>query len=359
MNVILTKLIRVDPLNPDLNAIRICCEAAHRGAIFVFPTETVYGLGAYAFDEKAVKRIFIAKGRPIDNPLIVHIANARQLEEVVDEIPETLNKLLRSVWPSPLTVILRKRPSVPKVVTAGLETVAVRMPAHPVALKLIECIGPVAAPSANISGRPSPTTSHHILIDMYGRVDIILDAGDTFFGVESTIVDLTSTPPKLLRPGPIPVEKLCEILGTEIEVPPVARGLCESSKALAPGMKYRHYAPQTKLIVAECQNYQRVDLCAKRLAETIRREYIDKGVKVVVIASKETKHIYESQGIKTLVIGSRSNLYEVAKNLFTVLREVDRLGVDLAVAEGFEEYGIGLAIMNRLRKASGYNMIRI
>ncbi len=357
--MILTKLIRVDPLKPDENAIRACCDAAHRGAIFVFPTETVYGLGAYALLPEAVKRIFIAKGRPLDNPLIVHIANLDQLSDIVVEIPEIAWKLMRVVWPGPLTLILKKGPKIPKEVTAGLETVAVRMPAHPVALKLIECIGPVAAPSANISGRPSPTTSHHVLLDMYGRADVILDAGDTFFGVESTILDLTTDPPTLLRPGPLPVEKLREVLGTEIRIPPPARGLTESGVALAPGMKYRHYAPQTKLIVAECSEHSDVLSCARKIADIVRDHYLSKGMKVAIIASRETAHMYAPIGVKVVVVGSRSNLYEVAKNLFSALREVDRLGVDIAIAESFEERGIGLAIMNRLRKASGYTILRI
>ncbi len=357
--MILTKLIHVDPLNPDENAIHICCDAAHRGAIFVFPTETVYGLGAYALHPEAVKRIFIAKGRPLDNPLIVHIANLDQLSDIVAEIPEIAWKLVRVAWPGPLTLILKKGPKIPKEVTAGLETIAVRMPAHPVALKLIECIGPVAAPSANISGRPSPTTSHHILLDMYGRVDIILDAGDTFFGVESTILNLTTDPPTLLRPGPLPVEKLREILGTEIRIPPPARGLAESSIALAPGMKYRHYAPQTKLMIAECGEHSDALSCSRKIADIIRDLYLSKGMKAAIIASRETAHIYASIGAKIIVVGSRSNLYEVAKNLFSALREVDRLGVDIAIAESFEERGIGLAIMNRLRKASGHTILRI
>lgn len=231
------------------------------------------------------------------------------------------------------------------------------MPAHPVALKLIECVGPIAAPSANISGRPSPTEPHHIYVDMFGRADIIIDAGDAFFGVESTIVDFTVDPPRLLRPGAFPHEKISEIIGRELAIPNFARGLSESVIALAPGMKYRHYAPQTPLLVVEANDYSNLKTYIDQFAEKVKE--ICQGKKCVLIASRETAESYKVLGFNVLIIGSRNNLYEIAKNLFNVLRELDRLGVDLGIAEGFPETGIGMAIMNRLRKASGYRIVRI
>jgi len=354
----ITKVYIVDPLNPREDVIESCCEdVKKRGAIVVFPTETVYGLGAYVFNANAVRKIFIAKGRPPDNPLIIHVTGIDQVYEVAEDIPDIVLKIARTAWPGPLTVILKKRREVPPEVSGGLPTVAVRVPAHPVALKLIECVGPIAAPSANISGRPSPTEPHHVYVDMFGRADIILDAGETFFGIESTIVDLTSDPPKLLRPGAFPYEKLVEIVGRKIVVPDVAKGLKESSIALAPGMKYKHYAPRTPLLVVEAEDYSDIDGYAKKVLEVAEERCRDR--KCVLLASKETEWIYREKGFTTLIIGSRYNIYEIAKNLFSVLRDLDRLGVDLGIVEGFPEIGLGLAVMNRLRKASGYNIVRV
>lgn len=353
----ITKVYRVDPLNPDETTIKSCCKEVREGRIIVFPTETVYGLGAYVFDVNAVRKVFLAKGRPPDNPLIVHIASLKQLEEVAEDIPEDLIRVSKVVWPGPITFILKRGASVPREVSGGLNTVAVRMPGHPVALKLIECVGPIAAPSANISGRPSPTEPHHVYVDMFGRVDIILDAGETFFGVESTIVDMASDPPKILRPGPFPYEKISDIIGKQVEIPEFARGLREGNIALAPGVKYRHYAPKTRLLVVEADDYDKLDFYSAKVLEVVR-EKCD-SIRCAVIASKETLDVYRDIDVKIIVIGSRGNLYEVARNLFKVLREVDRLGVDLGIVEGFPESGIGLAIMNRLRKASGFNVVKV
>ena len=356
--MIITKIFKVDALNPDEDIIMECCRMVLEGKIVAFPTETVYGLGASAFNSMAVRRIFIAKGRPLDNPLIVHISKLNHLEEIAEDTPEEVWKLIKKVWPGPLTVILKKNRRVVKEVTAGLDTVAVRMPAHPVALKLIDCSTPLAAPSANLSGRPSPTSGHHVVLDMYGRADAIIDAGETFFGVESTIINLVTDPPILLRPGPIPVEILRNILGKEIVISNVARGLMEGKIALAPGMKYRHYAPQTRIILIESKDYR--DLV--RYASIVKSkaiEFIRQGLRIAIIASRETAPMYRDIEAKILIIGSRENMYEVAKNLFSILREVDKLAVDIAIAEGFPEESIGLAIMNRLRKASGYTIIRV
>lgn len=353
----ITKVFLVDPLNPDESTIRQCCKIVMNGAIVVFPTETVYGLGAYIFNTNAVRKVFLAKGRPVDNPLIVHIANMDQINEVVEEIPDVLGKIMEKIWPGPLTIILKKRSEVPSEVSGGLPTVAIRMPAHPVALKLIECTGPIAAPSANISGRPSPTEPHHVYVDMFGRADIILDAGDTFFGIESTIVDLAADPPRVLRPGVIPPDKISSIIGKEIVIPEFARGLTESFVALAPGTKYKHYAPQTPLLIVEADEYSDLELYTQKVINVIKN--ICHKNKCAIIASRETAYLYESLKVTTIVIGSRNNLYEVAKNLFSTLRKLDILGVSLGIVEGFPEIGIGIAIMNRLRKASGYKIIRV
>ena len=350
LELVKTKIFCVDPSNPDERAIEICCEILLSGGIVVFPTETVYGLGASAFNGYAIKKIFIAKNRPMNNPLIVHIANKKQLYEVVEEVPKEIEKALDILWPGPVTFLFRKSGRVAPEATAGLPTVAVRMPAHPVALKLIECAGPLVAPSANISGRPSPTTGFHALMDMFGRVDAVIDSGETIYGVESTVIDTLSKPMRLLRPGATPVEKVAEILKQEIVVPPESRGLGEYEEALAPGMKHRHYAPETPIILVEGED-------TKKVAEEINkimREYIEKGKKVALILSKETAETLKDAETKAKVIvyGSKRNMFEIAKNIFKTLRELDRIGVDIAIAEGIEEKGLGLAVMNRLRKAS-------
>ncbi|ADM27162.1 translation factor SUA5 [Ignisphaera aggregans DSM 17230] len=356
--MVLTKVHSVDPLNPDEDIIDRCCKAILNGAIIVFPTETVYGLGAYVYNVEAVRKIFIAKSRPMDNPLIVHISKIDQLYEIAIDVPEIVNIIAENFWPGPLTILLRKNRSVPKEVSGGLDTVAVRMPAHPVALKLIDCSGPIAAPSANISGRPSPTSPYHVLVDMFGRADIILDAGETFFGVESTIIDILSDPPKLLRPGAMPIEKIEEVLNKRIEIPVFALGYKESEKALAPGMKYKHYAPKTPLIIAKSRDYTD----CRRYAEKVKKiamDLIARGRNIAVVASTETADIYIDLNIKIFVLGSRKNLFEIAKNLFGVLRELDRSGVDMAIVEGYPEKGIGITIMNRLIKASGYRVVDV
>ncbi len=358
IGMVLTKVYSVDPLNPDENVIHSCCRSLLNGAIIVFPTETVYGLGAYIYNVDGIKKIFIAKGRPMDNPLIVHISRIDNLYEIAIDIPEIVNSIVESFWPGPLTILLKRNPRIPKEVSGGMDTIAIRMPGHPVALKLIDCSGPIAAPSANISGRPSPTSTHHVLVDMFGRADIILDAGETFFGIESTIIDIQSTPPRLLRPGAIPVEKVEEVIGQRIEISISALGYKESEKALAPGMKYKHYAPKTPLLVVISKEYSNIREYAERVRAVIR-DFLARGRRVAVISSIETMDIYRDLNIRIFTIGSRKNLFEVAKNLFSVLRELDRSGVDIAIAEGYPEKGIGIAIMNRLIKASGYRVVEV
>ncbi len=354
-----TRVIKVNPINPDEKSIAEAANVIRDGGLVVFPTETVYGLGANAYDSRAVIKIFKVKERPMDNPLIVHICKLSELEDAASEIPREAYIIAKKLWPGPVTVIVWKSNRIPHEVTAGLPTVAIRMPAHPVALKLIELSGVlIAAPSANLAGRPSPTTPEHVIKDMYGRVDIILDAGETLFGVESTIIDVTRKPPVLLRPGPIPVEDLERILGIKIKIPAFARGVMEAEKALSPGVKYRHYAPDTPMVLVEAEDYSDFEKYALKVIEIAKRHSL-KGLKTCILASTETRNYYIKAGFRVLSLGSRRNLYEVAKNLFKTLRKLDELRVDIAICEGFEEKGLGLTIMNRLRKASGYNIIRV
>ncbi|MEM1584451.1 MAG: L-threonylcarbamoyladenylate synthase [Nitrososphaerota archaeon] len=352
-----TKVIEIDPSSPKTEYILEAARVIKEGGLVIFPTETVYGLGADALNSLAVRKIFYVKNRPLDNPLIVHISNLDQLEILSSDLSEDVCRLAEKFWPGPLTVIIRKSEKVPDEVSAGLETIAVRMPAHPVALKLIELSEtPIAAPSANPAGRPSPTSGEHVKRDMMGKVDVIIDSGETLFGVESTIIDMTRNLPVLLRPGALPVEEVQRMLNKEIIIPESARGLIEASEAIAPGMKYRHYAPSKPLHVVETRDYGNLERYSLEVFKHVKG-LIDKGVKVVLLSTVETTQYY--RGVKTLNLGSRKNLFEVARNLYKLLREIDELDIDIAVSEGFEEKGLGLTIMNRLRKASGYNIITI
>lgn len=356
-----TRVVKIDPENIDHELV---CEAARvlkSGGLVVFPTETVYGLGAVISRVDAVKRIYVVKGRPMDNPLIVHVDGIDMFRELVVDPPEYLLKLAEKLWPGPFTIVWwKKRDKVPDEVTAGLPKVAIRSPAHPVALELIKCCGEaIAAPSANRSGKPSPTTAKHVIDDLYGLVEVIIDSGETLYGVESTIVDFTVDPPRLLRPGAMPVEEIEGILGKKIEIPDFARGLREAGKAEAPGMRYRHYAPEARLVVVETDDYRtRLPDVVAKIREIIHREW-GRHKRVAVICSSETCSEYSDLGVIVLDIGSRDNMFVVARNLFKTLRRLDELGVEFAVVEGFEEKGLGLAVMNRLRKASGYNIVRV
>lgn len=356
------RIYRVDPINPDTNIIRDAGDYVRHGGLVAFPTETVYGLGADTFNGNACLNIFKAKGRPPDNPLIVHITGPDELGRVAINVPEFVWQAVRKAWPGPLTLILPKAPDVPKEVTAGRNTVAVRAPAHPVALALIKWSGtPIAAPSANKSGRPSPTLAEHVIED-YKDDDvemIILDAGPTFFGVESTILDITRKPPVLLRPGPFTLEELRSLFNMDIIVPEFARGLGEANAALAPGMKYRHYAPRTKLILIECDNYDGL----VKLLHDVTIDHLNKSLRAALLITRETAETLstnypEISDLPIILLGSRKNLYTIAASLFDSLRNLDKLNVDVGIVEGVEEKGIGLAIMNRLRKASGFSIVK-
>ncbi|AKG38232.1 translation factor Sua5 [Infirmifilum uzonense] len=351
-----TLILKVDPQNPSINVIREAARILAEGGLVAFPTETVYGLGAAADIREAVLKIFKVKNRPPDNPLILHLADPEWLPRVSRNIPSYAYKLIEKFWPGPLTLILPKAEQVLSEVTAGLPKVAVRVPAHRVAQLLIKELGkPVAAPSANRSGRPSPTHARHVIEDFNGQIDAIIDAGETLHGVESTILDITLWPPVLLRPGAIPIEEIEMTLGVKVTVPEFARGIRESEEAIAPGTKYRHYAPMAEMILVEAEDYKNLDKLVEKVKE-IALKKISRGVKVGILCSDETAHRYEGLGL-VVSLGPRSDSFIIARNLFKALRSMDELGVEFIVAEGFEEKGLGLTVMNRLRKASGHNVV--
>ena len=331
--------------------IKEAAEVIKNGGVVAFPTETVYGLGAHALKEECVKKIFVAKGRPQDNPLIVHVAS-KNIDEYVKNIPDVANKLIDKFWPGPLTLILEKRNIIPMETSANLDTIGIRMPSNKIAMELIKESGvPIAAPSANISGRPSPTNIERCVEDLKGRVDYILGGEISEVGLESTIVDCTVYPPMVLRPGGITLEMLREV-DENIEID---KGLLNNSKEFkpkAPGMKYRHYAPNAKLKIIRGNNKKTIE----KINEMVQN-YIDKEKSVGILTTKENSSKYPKG--KVVILGEENNLEEIASNLFNALREFNDLGVDIILAEAFNEEGIGVAIMNRLNKAAGYDIIDV
>ncbi len=348
-----TLLFKVNPQRPEIWSIRTAADFIKKGGLVAFPTETVYGLGADAFNAGAVLSLFAAKSRPLDNPPIVHIENLKDIYKLAAVIPAKAERLMRKFWPGPLTLILKRSNSVPDVTVAGLDTIAVRMPKHKVALALIKESGcPIAAPSANLAGKPSPTTAKHVLDDLDGKIDAILDGGPTRIGVESTVLDLTVDPPLLLRPGGTPFEALNEVLGkvglhsfvtSEVEL--------DFREMRSPGMMHRHYAPKAELILVEGS----LSSVIEKIRELLR-VYKLRGSRVGVLATDETAAKYEADVVESL--GSRFNVEGIARNLFASLRKFDLDNVDVIIAEGMPAEGLGLAIMNRLRKASGYKIIK-
>ena len=321
------------------------------GALVAFPTETVYGLGANALDSEAAAKIYAAKGRPSDNPLIVHIADMDALSLIVAEIPEAATKLAEKFWPGPLTMVMRKSDVVPYGTTGGLDTVAVRMPAHPIALEMIRHGGGyIAAPSANTSGRPSPTLASHVADDMDGIVPLILDGGAVGIGIESTIVDLTDEIPTILRPGFITKEMLQEVVG-EVQID---KGLDADSKTppKAPGMKYRHYAPKAELMIVEGSSEAVV---AK--INALVRENEEKGICTGIIGTEETVSRYPTGIVKCM--GTRNDELSISSHLYGILREFDESDAKVIYSESFEEGAMGSAIMNRLLKAAGHKIIHV
>lgn len=325
-------------------------ELLRRGELVAFPTETVYGLGANALDSAAVREIFAAKGRPADNPLIVHIWDREQLAQVC-HVPPLAEKLMDAFWPGPLTLLMPRRESIPLVVTAFLPTVAVRMPSHPVAAALLKaCNVPVAAPSANRSGKPSPTTAHHVLEDMDGRIPLILDGGDCEVGVESTVLDISGETPCILRPGGI-TKAMLETVLPRVEVAgSVLRPLQPGEKALSPGMRYKHYAPAGAVTLVEGQEAQVVAACHK-----LYQQAEAAGQRACILCF--TEHIPQLAGCHVEALGSKKRPEEVAHRLFALLREMDEQGMEAIFSEVMPPEGVGLAVMNRLGRAAAFHTV--
>ncbi len=347
-----TKVIRIDENNIDKDAVQEAGNILRQGGLVAFPTETVYGLGGDALSADSSAKIYAAKGRPSDNPLIVHISNMEALTKIVNKVPEEAYLLADKFWPGPLTMIFEKSDIVPLATTGGLNTVAVRMPSHKVARALIDAAGGyVAAPSANRSGRPSPTVAKYVIEDLDGRVEMIIDGGEVNIGLESTIIDLTGEKPMILRPGYITQTMLEEALG-QVEVDKALLHADSDVAPKAPGMKYRHYAPKGSLTVVEGEP-EKVTAYINEQLNVLK----EKGKKSGVIATDETANLYVADSVKSA--GSRQDEKAVAKHLFRILREFDEEEVEVMFAEAFSRKGVGQAIMNRLLKAAGHHVIQV
>lgn len=332
--------------------LRRAGEVIKRGGLVAFPTETVYGLGGDALNPQSARKIYAAKGRPSDNPLIVHVCRFADLEGIVRRLPEAAVRLAEAFWPGPLTMILPKADRVPYETTGGLDTLAVRLPSHPVARKLIAYSGGyVAAPSANLSGKPSPTAAKYVAEDLAGRIEMIVDGGQVGIGLESTIVDLTAETPVILRPGYVTREMLEGVLG-KVDVDAAVIGTDGGQAPRAPGMKYRHYAPSGRLVIVEGAPGQVADYINARAAADQAA-----GEKTGVLATKELFGQYRADVLKC--IGSREDEESIARNLFSALREFDEEKVTRIYSESFPAQGLGQAIMNRLLKAAGHRVVRL
>ncbi len=322
------------------------------GGIIVFPTETVYGIGADATRDDAVKKIFIAKGRPQDNPLIVHISNYNMLEKVTTDIGDIERRLMEKFWPGPLTIILKSNNNVSKLVTAGLSTVGVRMPGNDIALKIIgACNTPIAAPSANVSGKPSGTKLEDIYDELKGKVDAFVDGGETDIGIESTVVKVENSVVKILRPGKISLEDI-EDLGIKVTLDEhVFKDVKHDEKVESPGMKHRHYAPNTKTILIE---FDKDNIMVDKVDKYIKE---NPSLKIAIVCFKEHSIYYINKNIKCIEMGSVNNQLEISRNIFSILRFIDKLDVDVCLIEGMKKEYIGTAIMNRLIRACEYNIL--
>lgn len=339
-------------LSPSQETCSLASEILKSGGLVAFPTETVYGLGANALDRKAVLSIFAAKGRPADNPLIVHIHDSSQLEPLCI-VPDRAVPLMEAFWPGPLTILCEKKPVIPDEVTAGLPTVAMRMPSHPVARAMLQaCNLPVAAPSANSSGRPSPTTAAHVLEDMNGKIPLIIDGGMCDVGLESTVLDLCHGDPVILRPGGITREMISFVLGCEVAVAgSVLRPLKENETALSPGMRYKHYAPQALVTLVEGPEERVIPLLRKLCGDQAVL-----GKKYCVLCFSE--HMNALSSCNPHDIGSAASPSEIAHRLFDVLRQLDEEGMEIVFSEVIPPEGVGLAIMNRLGRAAAFRTIQ-
>jgi len=350
----MTDVIRVDRAAPDLAALRPAAERLRSGGLVAFPTETVYGLGAHALDAAAVRRLFEAKGRPATDPLIVHVARLQAVDELVSSFPDAARTLAARFWPGPLTLVLPRAAAVPGAVTAGLDTVAVRMPSHPVARALLELAGiPVAAPSANLFSRPSPTRAAHVLEDLNDRIDIVIDAGSTDVGIESTVVDVTGDTPTILRPGAVTLEMLRKVLAQTVLAERATTA--DTTAAMpSPGLLAKHYSPRTPMTLYEGSGAVDAIVADARLAR-------NRGQRIGILAADEDRRKLAAAGgveggppLKIVGIGAADEPELIAAKLYAALRELDAAGLDLILARSFPAHGgLGLAIQDRLRRAAG------
>lgn len=354
MNTVTVKIDRSKPEFTEAEdaALRRAGEVIRAGGLVAFPTETVYGLGGDALNRESSRKIYAAKGRPSDNPLIVHICKFEDIRQIVKEVPEEACRIAEAFWPGPLTMILPKSELVPKETTGGLDTVAVRFPSDKIAQKLIEYSGGyIAAPSANLSGRPSPTVAKYVAEDMDGRIEMIIDGGAVGIGLESTIIDLTVSPPQILRPGYVTEEMLRKVLGrVDTDVTILSADSGQAPKA--PGMKYRHYAPKGELTIVEGEP----DAVVAYINGQVQKAR-ENGEKTGVIGTDECAGRYCADVVKS--VGSREDEESIARHLFTALREFDDENVERMYSESFDSAGLGQAIMNRLLKAAGHHVVRL
>ena len=351
MQAMETKIVRIKEDHEE-KWIEEAGQILKDGGLVAFPTETAYGLGANALDEEAAAKIYSAKGRPSDNPLIVHIADFSDLEKIVEEVPEEAKKLADAFWPGPLTMIMRKNEKVPYGTTGGLETVAVRMPNHDTALKMIRAGGGfIAAPSANTSGRPSPTMASHVAEDMNGKIDMILDGGSVGIGLESTIIDLSEEIPTILRPGFITQQMLADVIG-RVEIDAALIDNNSKVHPKAPGMKYRHYAPKANMILIRGEK----EKVAQKIRQLVEEE-LKEGRNPGILCAEETAHLYPEGMIKK--IGTLREELTISRHLYGALREFDEEKVSSIFSETFETPVLGTAIMNRLMKAAGHQLIEV
>ncbi len=340
---------KIDSNNINMDLIEKAAGILRKGGLVAFPTETVYGLGADGLNASACKKIYEAKGRPSDNPLILHIGNISQLKDIVCDIPECAVKIIDRFWPGPVTLVFRKKSIVPDSVSGGLNTVAVRFPSNPVARAIINAAKtPVAAPSANTSGKPSPTRAKHVLHDMDGKIDMIIDGGSCEVGLESTIVDVTGKKPVILRPGGITKEMLEEVVGAIDIDPAVYKALSAGEKPKAPGMKYTHYSPDAEVFLVKGEKSN----VAEKINQLVKQD-MENGLKTGVMCLNSNAGLYKAD----MVVGVGKNMRQAGKALFDILRDFDENKVNKVYSEVFEETGEGMAVMNRLKKAAGYKLI--
>jgi L-threonylcarbamoyladenylate synthase len=350
-----TTVIRVDPTHPDPVPIRQAAAILLRGGLVAFPTETVYGLGANALDATAVQRIFVAKGRPVSDPLIVHIGAPEQLDDVAAEVPPLARTLARAFWPGPLTLVLKRRPAIPANVSAGRDSVAVRMPDHAVPLALARAAGvPIAAPSANLFTRPSPTSAAHVLEDLDGRIDLLLDGGATPIGLESTVLDLSGAQPELLRPGGVPIEALRRHIPALSYTPRYLEPDAAEPAPASPGMQLKHYSPRAELLLFTGPP-ERALVRMRQLA----LETIASGNIVGVMAPNEEISAFADLAVVITPLGPRDNIDQIGRRIFASMRELDRRGVARILVRGVERVGLGLAIWDRLVRAAEGRVIQV